>query len=128
MAILSSAKPSHKSSSSPQVPLVIISQPLPGPAAAQSSTCTQMLQEKLNDPSDPGLADVEVLEPIQTSTDADGSLDSIQSSSHDQPTSELTGVSVLVSEDPPTNEEKAAMNVSQIIDTGQYLTQIRCEF
>lgn len=116
MAILSSAKPTRRSSSSPQVPLVIISQPLPRPAAEQSSACPQVLEEK-PDPHQPdvGLADVEVLESIQTSTDTDGFPDSIQSLPvvNDQPTSELTGVAVTVSEDPPTHEEEPAVNVSQ---------------
>ncbi|KAG7225960.1 hypothetical protein INR49_018561, partial [Caranx melampygus] len=115
MAILSSAKPTHKSSSSPQVPLVIISQPLPGPAAEQSSTCPQMLQEKPDHrPPDLGLADIEVLESIQTSTDTDGSPDSIQLLPvvDNQPTSELTGVSVTVSEDPLTHEEEPSVNES----------------
>lgn len=129
MAILNSTKPTHRAGSSPQVPLVIISQPLPGPLAAQSSTSPQVLQEKPGQTA--GLADIEtevVLESIQISTDSDGSPDLIQSSSHmtslpvvnDQSTSELTGVSVTVGEDLPSREEEPAGDVSLIINTDQY--------
>lgn len=124
MAILNSTKPSPRTRSSPQVPLVIISQPLPAPITGQTSSGSQVVQEAPDQPPGLGLVETEVVsESIQIS---DGSPDLIQSSSHstplpvvnNQPTSELTGVSV--SNTPPTREEEPAVDVSLTINTDQH--------
>lgn len=51
MAILSSTKSRHGASSSPQVPLVIISQPLPGPITGQNSLAPQVRPDSANQSS-----------------------------------------------------------------------------
>lgn len=54
MAILSSTKSRHRASSNPQVPLVIISQPLPGPITDQNSRVPQVRPETANQSSSDG--------------------------------------------------------------------------
>lgn len=112
MAILNSAKSRRRASSSPQVPLVIISQPLPGPITGQSSPAPQVRPEKPDQTSHAAAtssADVQAevvitIEPDEAPSSTD--LTSLPVS-HDQPTSEVT-----VSEDPPTPEEVAVVVVS----------------
>lgn len=112
MAILSSAKSRRRASSSPQVPLVIISQPLPGPVTGQSSPAPQVRPEKPDQSSHAATASsaatqaevVITIEPDESPSSTD--LTSLPVS-HDQPTSEVTA-----SEDPPTPEEVAVVVVS----------------
>lgn len=133
MAILNSAKSRGRASNDPQVPLVIISQPLPGPVAGQSGPPPQVRAERSDEsaanaaaapPAAESHADLQpevVVEMIQISIDpnespGDGARSSACVTSHpvanDRPTSEPTA-----SRDPPTPErEPAAVVVSVFLN------------
>lgn len=144
MAILNSAKSRCRASSNPQVPLVIISQPLPGPVAGQSGPAPQVWPERPDQSAgnaDAGAAaappaatshsDIQtevVVEMIQISIDPNESAgDGAQSSTdmaslpvaNDQPTSEATASNVTPT---PAGEEAAAvvsvsLNIRAIVRT-----------
>ncbi len=135
MAILSSAKSRRRTSSNPQVPLVIISQPLSGPITGQSSLVPQVLPEKPDQTTsansntaaaaDQSAAlsqtDIQtevVLKMNQISSGPDESPDVPRSSTHitplpvakEQPTSEPRA-----SEDTPSPEDEQAVVVVSVL-------------
>lgn len=105
MAILSSTKSRRRASSNPQVPLVIISQPLPGPITGQSSPAPQVRPETANQSSADASTEP-VLEVNHICSEPDESPSSTNVTSlpvaNDQPTSE----------DTPTAGEEEAVVVS----------------
>ncbi|KAI3353957.1 hypothetical protein L3Q82_018450 [Scortum barcoo] len=114
MAILSSSKSRRRAGSSPQVPLVIISQPLPGPVTSQSSPALQGPPEE-PDQTVANLQTKLVLEMNQISTDPEEPPGDVpRSSAHitplpvanDQPSSESRA-----SEDTPTPEDEQTVVV-----------------
>lgn len=120
MAILNSSKSRRKARSSPQVPLVIISQPVPAPITGQTSPAPPPPPpEKSDQTSAEATTEVE-LDMNQLSDPDESSGDVIQSSSdmtslpvaNEPPPSEATGASVTDSEDTPTPEaEQAAVSL-----------------
>lgn len=133
MAILNSAKSRRRASSNPQVPLVIISQPLPGQITGQSSPAPQVPPEKPDQitantvaaaapsaaTSQTDLQTEVVLEMNQISSDPDESPGDVpRSSTHmtplpvanNQPTSEPRA-----SEDTLTPEDEQAVVVVSVL-------------
>lgn len=132
MAILNSAKSRRRPSSNPQVPLVIISQPLPGPITGQNSPAPQVTVEKMVQSAANAAANATVsaatsqsdlqtevvLEINQIVTDPDESPGDVARSSTDMTSLPLTNdqptVEPTVSEDTPTPEEEQVVAVVSV--------------
>lgn len=96
MAILSSTKSRHRASGSPQVPLVIISQPLPGPITSQAGPAPQVR---------PVTADRSSAATDGATAAAELGSDMNHISSQPDPPSSNNMTSRLVTNDPPTSED-----------------------
>lgn len=105
MAILSSTKSRRRASSNPQVPLVIISQPLPGPITGQSSPATQAPLETANQSDADGAA--------AASADPVFKVSSVSTKPDESPSpTHVTSLPVDISEDTPTAGEEPTVIVS----------------
>ncbi|XP_031735293.1 zinc finger protein 239-like [Anarrhichthys ocellatus] len=116
MAILNSSRSKSRSrrraSGDPQVPLVIISQPLHGPITGQSSPAPPLLPMTPHQTTD-GLQTEVVLEVNQISTDPDHHPQEVMSLpvDDDQPTSEPTGLPVINGEDSPEEDQSVETEI-----------------
>ncbi|XP_068440651.1 E3 ubiquitin-protein ligase rnf168 isoform X2 [Clinocottus analis] len=120
MAILKSAKSRRRASSNPQVPLVIISQPIPGPVEGQSGPAPPLLPEKPDQTTAvPDLHTEVVVEMNQISTDPGESPGGVTSIpvDEDQPTSQFTGVPVAAREDTPSPEDQYSVETETKMET-----------
>lgn len=97
MAILSSTKTRHRASSSPQVPLVIISQPLPGPITGQAGPAPQVRPETADQS---GAATDSATAPAELGSNMN------HISSEPDPPSSTNMTSLPVTNDQPTREDK----------------------
>lgn len=116
MAILSSTKSRHRASSSPQVPLVIISQPLPGPITGQAGPAPQVRHETADQSgaaTDSAAAPAEPDPP--SSTNMTSLMTNDQPSREDKPTSgeeETVVVSLFIFHSCHNHTENQSLNTS----------------